>query len=1169
MGAAGQRLGLRLFLEGLEVPVVAANVSIGVNAPAAASIQVVPGDRLLELKPRTMVHLFFWDYTLDNEPLIDIQDPEIVAQHYGVTVDDAKKIIADNPQSLSDIDEMRGYKLLYSGEVVGVTMLKTPAGRQAVLQCSDFSTYWDTTYQFFISYSPNGNFLGTEDAVWAGGASMFDDLTAGHVSVMNEYLNDTPKTPGLENVKGLMGGIISLLEAMGGVPEHTHGVNDFFTIAELKNHILQQIVAEENDDTAQRLFDDKAFEDWLNRGMSSLGELCTFRDMMKLLFQYVYYEVVPNPAAMYVRGKKSQTAIKNVTVTNTAATTELFPSVAQAEIQALIFNAQANSDLVYISDDPRLMAPDDEDARALEFSNQLKGIEFLNTLPARTKQLIEQAILVLTDVKSLAGIERFTVRQTPNGITTQIPREEPKQFRTNRKAWKQVVDLLTRSLNGNIVTTTSTKKVSTQTQPELDQLHTQIFRPDCFFAAPPKCNVIFPEQYTQFQFSRNFLQEVTRLRLHEEWEFGINEGLLETNVHFAPSSPQIQALAQKQGNDSVRALLPWEIYSGILPKFETVHEVNYVAGQAERKLGISSGSIKGQARDYTQRVANFNYMKYRFAARTAEISAKFNPFLVCGFPGLVIERPFIIDPNDPSNIDKLNKALAKVNSGRETTINLDDVSDHIRDIARAYGAPSQYLGMIAALTHNVDQNGGATSVVMTHARTHRVTEDDFLNIFSEEIVSNVTTESVSTILDAEDVIKKGDWKSIKLIIDATDQSMGDNLKQLLSSDQDVASPENGTDLLDRPDGTPDLSAVPQLSSFAPLLNLPPASANDATIQNFDGDVTLRGKVKKSRLSNTRQAILEPDPYGKLKVGSKGPQGGKITAIQVFSDAAIMVSGIDTTKNTIVANPTITGAGPVDSFTSKTKDGKNNVFMWRKIAIYEDRPLATPPTVSIPVEEAIRPPWFSPLYSNWFIGQEIYGKFLGTGSIVDEALFVAPNGAATFGTGRAQQQQILDQLKDADGDQQKIIQILQNAKAQNIADVPDVESSADVLAYIYGEVRRLGLDVHRFVHDYTRRPIATMEEILGSRDLQYQVSGNQLQLVSGIPGFHSTAVGDFGGQLLGLLDNPDLGLARLRSGGKKSPVSRDLDPRPGRREQVVAYLEEINASSGSLGVGVEG
>jgi hypothetical protein len=305
MSASGQKLGLRLFLEGIEVPVISAQIQIGINAPAAASVQIVPGDRVLELRARTMVHLFYWDYSLDNDPAADPESVLRVAETNNLSMEDAQKFVKERPDAVDAVDDMNGYKLLFCGEVIGVVMAKTPTGRQAVLQCSDFSTYWDTTYQFMASAA---NLFSTNAHVWAGGASMFDDILDGHMSVLASYMNKPPKTAGLRGIKGMMGGIIALLEAMGGVPNHMHGVNDFFTIGELKNHILQQIVCEQNDDTAQRLFSNKAFWAWLNNSAGSMGALVTFRDMLKLLFKYIYYEVVPNPAAMYVPSKESKTA---------------------------------------------------------------------------------------------------------------------------------------------------------------------------------------------------------------------------------------------------------------------------------------------------------------------------------------------------------------------------------------------------------------------------------------------------------------------------------------------------------------------------------------------------------------------------------------------------------------------------------------------------------------------------------------------------------------------------------------------------------------------------------------------------------------------------------------------------------------------------------------------
>lgn len=1166
MGAAAQRLGLRLFLEGLEVPCVSAQVQISVNSPATAAIQIVPSDKVVELKARTMVHLFFWDFTKDNEPLPIPPDPERVAESHGITVDEANQFIADNPDVFAtDIqNELRGYKLLFSGEVIGVINLKTPAGRQAVLQCSDFSTYWDTTYQFFVSYSPNGNFLGTSAAIWAGSDSMFDDLTAGHVSVMNEYLRSRPQTPGLTGVKGLMGGIISLLEAMGGVPNHTHGINDFFTIAELKNHILQQIVAEQNDDTAQRLFDDKAFMDWLTRGMSSLGELATFRDMMKMLFQYVYYEVVPNPAAMYVRSAKAETKTKRITSTTKVD----IPIELRQKITENLLGTERWSVALFTDE------PFDEDKYAKTYKDNFKKIINAPTMPKSYGTKLSQVLAWLDKIKSTTT----DVRSSGSHI---FP--PSKTFTDNRTAWRKVTEICYDVLGSDIRFTSSSNRIVQTKAPEIDRLQTQIFRPDCFFAAAPRCNVLFPDQYTQFQYSKNFLQETTRLRLSVDWLFGGDSGGLLAEYHFAPSTADIQKIAKQQGNAGIRALLPWEIYSGILPKFESIHEMNYVAGQGERRRGIK-GNIIGAATNYAQRTANFNYFKYRFASRTCEVSAKFNPFLVCGFPCVVIDRPFIVDPDQA---DQVRQQISAQNPSGKS----EDMGAFVRGAVKILKAPTQYLGMIAALSHSVQQDGAATSVVLTHARTHRITDDDFLNVFSAEISKDVQKSIISTPLDTTDLIRKGDYRSLKFVIDATPQDLDRQVQASDDADSSavIGANSDGSDavsLEQRPTGAPNLDAVASLSQFGILLTPIPVEkpvklqVESSRVAGTETSIPVRGRVRKDRLQGTRQTILVPDPGGKLRVGSVGPKGGKIVQIQCVTDAAIGIINRNTAKKLSGKSITLT-SDVVDEFDRDPQTGKlvlktnvvntsQVIYAWKNIIIHEEVSTTQQVEKLLPVEEGIRPPWFSPLYSNWFIGDEIYTPFLGCGSVVDQALFVTDQGSAAFGTGGVQQREVLDKLKAAGNDRKQVLQILQDAKAKKITDVPDIESSVDVLAYIYGEVRRLNLDVHRFVNDYTRRPVATMEEILGSDDLEYRVDGDKLVLVSGTPGFHSTAIADVGGNLRGLVDNPDLALSRLKNGGgKKSPISRSLDPRPGRRAKVVEYLQDINASSGSLGVGVQG
>jgi len=1124
MHGVGQQLKLRLFLEGIEVPVIGVTVQVSLNSPATAAIQIIPLDSIMNFKPRTMVHVFFYDYTNDL--------PDAVPPGAG-------------PETQTDASiPLSNYSLLFCGEVIGLAMQETPLSRSAVLQCADFSTYWDTAYQMMITYGPSGNFLTEESAIWAGGNAIFNDIIDGHSSVMNTYLNQKPQTPGLQNVKGLMGGIISLLEAMGGVPRHTHGINDFFTIAELKNHLLQQITAEQNDNTAQRLFDEKEFMAWLERGITSLGELVTFRDMIKLLFNWVYYEVVPITSPLYVPGVQQTTSTKKVTVSSSfnfpaAVDTELTDLAQQAKKQFDDGNAQLHN-LGWIASTAQI---------AQNLISSLNRILLTPNMNPKVTKNLQKAISF--------ALNLIQAKNQPTKIAS-----GPAHIGDN---WTSIQNALNdaRAAGKDQAKKTTTQK-TVNNPPELDRLQTQVFRPDCFFAAPPKCNVIFPEQYTQFSYSRNFLQEVTRLRLQTGMTFIPSDEKLLANYHYAPSMKEIQELAKKQGASGIRSLLPWEKFSGILPKFELVSEVNYIANKREAQI---KKNVVGQAVNYAQRAANFNYLKYRFAARTLEVSLKFNPFLVPGFPALLITKPFILDPQ------LVDAALADTNNSEIKPTDMTDIIANIGTLASAFRAPTHYLGMIATMTHQVGQEGATTSVTMTHARSHRITEDDFLSLYAAQYQSDTQKTEVSTVLDAASLISQGDYKNLKSLIDITTQNAPDEAKQIAQDNQQAqqnVNPFGDQQPLDPWEATSRPSAVfrpANLDSIAPILQAPSIDLSStvvasSTLVQPSGSIPLRAKTIQAERPNGTK-ILSPATAGKLRVGQKGPKGGTITQIQVASDQVMAVS----IQDLEFAEQGKTGRKQSVQTALKPNKNAKTVYVWQKAVIYEQQ-TSNKVLRPIPVEESLRPPWFSPLYSNLFIGDNIYQQFFGTGSIVDQAVFQTPFGTGATGTNRQKQRELVSQVEAADGDIQKIQQILSNATPDQLSDIPSIEQSADVLAYLYGEVRRQGLDVHRFIADYTHRPVATLENVLGSVDLTYEQNGSTLSKTAGVPGFHSTAVGPYS-NLVGLLDNPDQELPRLKTKGKKFAISKALDPRPDRRAAVQEYSDELGGGTGSLGIGLLG
>lgn len=1217
IGATGSQLKLRLFLEGIEVPVIGAQVQMNLNAPATSSIQVIPTDRVLELKPRTMVHLFFWDYTKDL--------PDAPA---GFNAGQDSESFEENVELGKDTqdpdNQLDNYKLLFGGEVMGLVLLKGVMQRQAVLQCSDWSTYWDTSYQTFISYGRGG--MGNRSSMWAGGNNLFNDILDSHQGVMNRFLGKKPKSPGLESVQGLMGGIISLLEAMGGVPRHKSGINDFFTIAELKNHLMQQITAEQNDNTAKRLFSSKSFSAWLNNRTTGLGKLVSFRDMLKLLFHWVYYETVPVTTPYYIPAVQKTKTTKKIKVRSSRdlnANQKLV--VRDLILRTRRYNGDAGSDQTAQNQGKvresveaakivaRLKELRDEidtfplgDVRAFDKEGEVptQGPNLIETqgsvravdgygpplltgiLTKRAKKAVNAAITVAESIKDIKYTEAVDTDGSGLGLIGQSPTlirstnsvTSIKNLANNQKKWRSLTKALIRILGVG----PHTRRKTTRTKAKVDRLQTQIFRPDCFFVPPPKCNVLFPDQYTQFQYQRNFLQEVTRLRLTTGLRFisGQGSGFFNRS-HFAPEMKEVKALARSQGNRGIRTLLPWEKHTGILPKFEHISEVNYRANKRQRKL---TKDVRGQAKSYAQRAANFNFLKYRFAPRSMSVNCRFNPFFAPGFPGLVIDKPFIVDPV------AVNQALAKAGVDAGQVFDISSFIANIGPLAQYFKAPTQYLGMPAALSHNVDQQGGVTAMTFTHARQHRINDDDFLRSWSAEVTRKRLKETVTTVLDAKELLSKGDYKNLKILIDATPQDIIEQMdRNNFPQDAEPSSTSdldtvNQTDdhLGARDNGNPELETFAALAPFLIdtsgaaelLLDSRNVQVRTQLVRDIDEQegiengpfgasnfVRLRGGTSKVALSRGVDITI-PSPHGKLKPKDKGkgPRKGVIKHVQVLGDSVVEISGVD--MNAFVRSRKQKKA--LRKISSKAKS--KSFFLWRRAVIHEEvtsRKQVKP----IAIEESIRPPWFSPLYSNMFIGSEIYGKFFGTGSIVDQSLFITPEGEALF-SGASERDEILAQVRAADGDPLAVAKILDDNAGKVLSEIPDIETSVDALAFIYGEVRRQGLDVQRFITNYTSRPIASLRNIFGSLDLEYEREGRELLLTSGEPGFHSTAVAPFG-SLLGLIDNPDQEMARLDTSGKKFPISPDLDPRPERRAAVEAYADEVSIAKGSIGVGLIG
>ena len=686
MSTKAAPLGLRLFLEGVEVPVISANVTVQPDMPATAAIQIIPTDMSLNFLPRTLVHLFYLDANLSDSEIEAAKKVADKTAHVRTGVHDA-----------SEVDRLEtrdfAYKILFTGEIIGYNYRKTPSGRQLILQCMDLSSYWDTCYQWFADYSASGNALYDTTHQFAGAKSgQFDNL-GGHQWVISTLINNAPKSPEYQECKGLLGGLIHLLEVVGGLRYRSDefqgykGVNDFFTIAELRYGLLSMLGAINSDNTSAKLFANKAFSAWIHNGMTSLGTLMSFRDMLNYINRVIFHNIYPNPCAKYVPG--GETTAKRTVKVGTSHLLDAQP-VVQGNLKKLLTSMAETIDILR-RERPEGFPADIVDRAHMSLLSIHADLTY-NTGLVEISKGSDSASVVLALATVSSSVENAQADLPVSG-DGDVGDKIDSSLKHLNDAYSNLYALLNKDI--------ARRRIQDYKVPKASFLYNQLFLPEAFFVSPPRCNVIFPDQYFDLSYSRNFMREVTRLAstgglglLGE----GAQGAQIFNTTYIAPPIKDVEGKAvlatMAQG---ARILLPHEVHSGIIPKFEWVTDGH--------RWGVKAAKGRVDKVPYLQRLANFQFFLHRWSARQLSISSIFNPNIVAGLPGVIIDR----SAPSPAVLKRLEKL-----TGRQML-------------------PTQFIGKVYGYSHAIGQQGGSTSVQFVYARTHRGLDDEFLCVLSKEI----------------------------------------------------------------------------------------------------------------------------------------------------------------------------------------------------------------------------------------------------------------------------------------------------------------------------------------------------------------------------------------------------------------------------------------------------
>lgn len=248
---------------------------------------------------------------------------------------------------------------------------------------------------------------------------------------------------------------------------------------------------------------------------------------------------------------------------------------------------------------------------------------------------------------------------------------------------------------------------------ERERMSSFILRPDIWMCAPPKCNVIFPEDIVSLNISRELMRQTTRAFLMTYDEL-YADNVIFNGHYFAPQFegdiPNIQQIAF--GNStSNEVLYPHEAYSGIIPKVSRMTEVAFYSRKkqvdAANRTDLSedtaflnsikdlspdaqlrelekkgTAGITGTVRAYASNVAHYNLIKQRYSANRITISARFLPNFIPGFPSVVI-----------------GNKLAAVNHS-------EMLGTHT------------WLGMAESVQHSYSQGGANTSITLSTCRPY-------------------------------------------------------------------------------------------------------------------------------------------------------------------------------------------------------------------------------------------------------------------------------------------------------------------------------------------------------------------------------------------------------------------------------------------------------------------
>jgi len=240
----GRKLHIKCYLEGIEVPISGVQISINVNQASSAEITIPPTDKAFLIRPRTRVHIFWFDDTSSN------------------------------------------WYLIWEGEVLALGFSKSTNGRAVSLSCADLSNYWDYTLKMLYQASSGASLGARSETIFYGNEKR--EVTILPSSAQEGLLAELTKDQNLPL------SVYNFLQKMTNSITYYSKIND-----RLKINKQIKIMP---DNKILSLLKGGMFKALINNLMGNHGDLASIREIINSFCSMSIYTHVPIGAPSIVQG---------------------------------------------------------------------------------------------------------------------------------------------------------------------------------------------------------------------------------------------------------------------------------------------------------------------------------------------------------------------------------------------------------------------------------------------------------------------------------------------------------------------------------------------------------------------------------------------------------------------------------------------------------------------------------------------------------------------------------------------------------------------------------------------------------------------------------------------------------------------------------------------------